>query len=62
MKREEKLLLKNRIADQDEINLIEANAKQQIEGAAKFAKESFFPDPESAIEDVYADIEKGELS
>ena len=54
-----KFLVQNKIAGQDEIDLIEAGAKQQIADAAKFAKESLFPDPESAIDDVYADVGKG---
>lgn len=54
-----KYLVQKGIASQSEIDLIEQKVTQQIVDAAKFAKESDFPSPESAIDDVYADWQKG---
>ncbi len=42
------------IATNAEIETIENEVKKEIADAVKFAKESDFPDPASAIEDVYA--------
>jgi TPP-dependent pyruvate/acetoin dehydrogenase alpha subunit len=52
-------LVENKIADVAEIDSIERMVRQQISEANKFAKESAFPDPESAMEDVYADANEG---
>jgi acetoin:2,6-dichlorophenolindophenol oxidoreductase subunit alpha len=54
-----KYLAQNNIADIAQMDLIENRVKQQIADAGKFAKESAFPAPESAMEDVYADANKG---
>lgn len=49
-----KYLLNNNIASQKEINELEELVKSQIEKASNFAKNSPFPDPSEALDDVYA--------
>jgi pyruvate dehydrogenase E1 component alpha subunit len=49
-----KYLLDNSIATIQEIKKIEGNAREKIKEANKFAVESPFPDPEDALDDVYA--------
>jgi pyruvate dehydrogenase E1 component alpha subunit len=50
-----KHLVQNNISNKTEIDIIEKNVIQEIADAARFAKESPFPNPESAVDDVYAD-------
>jgi pyruvate dehydrogenase E1 component alpha subunit len=57
IKQFKKYLVQQSIASQSEIDLIEKNVIAQIANAARFAKESPFPSPVSAIDDVYADAE-----
>ncbi|MEM3726678.1 MAG: pyruvate dehydrogenase (acetyl-transferring) E1 component subunit alpha [Candidatus Bathyarchaeia archaeon] len=47
-------LLQTKALTEDEIAKIESEASATIEEAVKFAKESPFPAPEEALEDVYA--------
>ncbi|MEM3608940.1 MAG: pyruvate dehydrogenase (acetyl-transferring) E1 component subunit alpha [Candidatus Bathyarchaeia archaeon] len=47
-------LLQTKALTEDEIARIESEASATIEEAVKFAKESPFPAPEEALEDVYA--------
>jgi acetoin:2,6-dichlorophenolindophenol oxidoreductase subunit alpha len=54
-----KYLAQNSIADTAEIDLIENKVRQEIAEASKFAKESAFPNPASALEDVYASTGEG---
>ena len=49
-----KYLIENNIATTAEIEAIEGKVRQEIADASKFAKESPFPDPSEALEDVYA--------
>ena len=49
-----KYLLENNIATPSEIESIESKVRQEISEADRFAKESPFPEPEEALEDVYA--------
>lgn len=50
-----KYLLKNNIATEEELNKIEEHAKEVIDGAVKFAKESKVADGAVAFQDNYAD-------
>lgn len=44
------------LADDDSLKAIEKEARKEVKAALKFAEESPFPAPESAVEDVYSDI------
>ena len=54
IKRFKKYLIENSIATSLEIETIEDKVRQEIAQSNKFAKESPFPAPEEALEDVYA--------
>jgi pyruvate dehydrogenase E1 component alpha subunit len=45
----------DKIAKEDELKKIDDEVKQAVEEAAKFAKESPQPEPDSVLEDVWAD-------
>jgi pyruvate dehydrogenase E1 component alpha subunit len=47
-------LLRNNLFTEEELQKIEKEVAAEIEEAVKFATESPFPDPEEALEDVYA--------
>lgn len=46
-------ILTNGIATQEELDVIDARIKKQVEDAVKFAEESPWPKPEEAFDDVY---------
>ena len=54
IKRHKKYLLDSNIASQKEIDGLEELVRSQIEKAISFAKNSPFPDPSEATDDVYA--------
>lgn len=54
IKRFKKYLIEKNIAGQEEIDSIEDEVRQEIDSACSFAVESPFPNPEEALEDVYA--------
>jgi pyruvate dehydrogenase E1 component alpha subunit len=56
-----KYLVDNNVASLLEIDDIENKVKHEIAEAGKFAKESAFPCPESALDDVYADANRGAI-
>lgn len=49
-----KQLLSSEVASETEIKQIETEVAAEIENAVKFAKESPYPAPEEALDDVYA--------
>ncbi len=51
----EKKLLEYEYASEDELNAIKDTAKERIEAAVEFAKNSPDPEPEDVLRDVYAD-------
>jgi len=59
IKRFKKYLIENNITNSSEIKVIEDKVKEEIADANKFAKDSPFPDPGSALEDVYAVVKEG---
>lgn len=46
-------ILENGIATQEELDVIDARIKKQVEDSVKFAEESPWPKPEEAFEDIY---------
>ena len=50
-----KLLLEQDIATQEEIDQMEDEVKEQIQGAITFARESPYPEPSDLFEDMFAD-------
>jgi pyruvate dehydrogenase E1 component alpha subunit len=48
-------LLEQGMATQEEIDAMEAEVQQQIEGAVTFARESPYPDPSELFSDMFAD-------
>jgi pyruvate dehydrogenase E1 component alpha subunit len=55
VKRMRDRLSTDKIAKEDELKKIDDEVKQAVEEAAKFAKESPQPEPDSVLEDVWAD-------
>jgi pyruvate dehydrogenase E1 component alpha subunit/2-oxoisovalerate dehydrogenase E1 component alpha subunit len=53
--RYEKRLLEQRLASQDELAAVAAAIESQLDADVAFAEASPFPDPESALDDVYGD-------
>lgn len=45
-----------KLADDEQLKLMESQAKADVKEALKYAEESPFPAPEKAVEDVYTDI------
>jgi len=54
IKRLEKTLLQGKSMSNDELKQIQKEVGAEIESAVKFALESPYPDPEDALEDIYA--------
>ena len=50
-------ILVNGIATEADLDIIDARVKETVEASVKFAKESAYPEPEAAFEDVYVDTE-----
>ena len=47
-------LVKDKLAKQEELDAIEEGVKRRIEEAFVYAMESPFPDPEDAMDDLFA--------
>ena len=45
-----------KLADDEQLKAISKEARNEVKEALKFAEESPFPAPETAVEDVYTDI------
>ena len=45
-----------KLADDDQLKAIAKEARNEVKAALKFAEESPFPAPETAVQDVYTDI------
>jgi len=63
LKRFKEYLFKQKVLDKTKEQQIEAEVKEEIKRAVRFAEESPFPQPEEIFEDVYADgdIKEGRL-
>jgi pyruvate dehydrogenase E1 component alpha subunit len=57
IKRFKLLLIKEKRMTQSEIDIIEDEVKQRVDKAIKFAKNSPYPSPEEALDDVFAKVE-----
>ncbi len=52
LKRFRSLLVKEKVLEQSELEKIETNVKEEVEKAVEFAKNSPYPSPEEALEDI----------